>query len=223
MNNNTSIYFLISDSEQDNKKNHLSKLTEEHKKILNSNLLKNAFEQVNNFDQIKKYILTPEQHETIKNSNYAVIYYNKEKSVFEKIIEMQPEENEKYIFINSNVIGFSKDVIKRIKDLLLYDGEAIVIGKTIDNRICFIGTNFIDTTLLNHIVASNNNYDKLLSRIKRDNVFYFILNNFLKIETLKDFKELYSVLSDKKSENFCTGEIHESFTNLFIEYKELLQ
>jgi len=54
-------------------------------------------------------------------------------------------------------------------------------------------------------------------------VHFFVLNNFLKIESLKDFKELYSVLSDKKSENFCTGGIHESFTNLFIEYKDLLQ
>jgi len=223
MNNNTSIYFLISDYDQCSKKHNLSKLNEEHRELLNFNLLNNAIEQVHFVEHVKKYILSPKENDTIKDNNYAFIYYNNEKSAFEKIIEMQPEENEKYIFIHSNVIGFSQQDIKKINDLLHYDGKAIVIGKTKDNRICFIGTNFLDNILLNHIVACNNNYDRLLGKIKRKTVHFFVLNNFLKIESLKDFKELYSVLSDKKSENFCTGGIHESFTNLFIEYKDLLQ
>ena len=45
---------------------------------------------------------------------------------------------------------------------------------------------------------------------------FFIVNNF------EDFKALYNILSKKESLEFCSQEMHEKFTHLFIEWCLLL-
>jgi hypothetical protein len=56
----------------------------------------------------------------------------------------------------------------------------------------------------------------------RFDYFVNVLNGSLFIEDINDFKILYRELSKKESLNYCSQNIHEKFTHLFIEYKELL-
>jgi hypothetical protein len=68
----------------------------------------------------------------------------------------------------------------------------------------------------------NFSYDDLLPNVNKTHNFLFEIEDFLHIEDMNDFKELYDVLSKKESAAFCSNESHDRFTNLFIEYKDKL-
>lgn len=226
-NNKAYLYYLASDYKSEEILNDLAPISEEHIKLLYTNIFNNAIEQISDVDNIKKFICFPVDGNPVIDediaSQFEFINCTFEENIFEKLLEIQPDEYGRSLLIFPNTIGFSSQDIQRVFDLLLNDGNALVIGKAKDNRICFIGTNFLDTQLINHISASNFDFDELLKRIRRQNVYYFVFNGYLKIDKINDFKDLYILLSNRESENFCTENIHEKFTNLFIEYKELLQ
>ncbi|HED07949.1 MAG TPA: hypothetical protein ENI57_07530 [Ignavibacteria bacterium] len=225
-NNKACLYYIASEFKSKEILNDLAPISEVHSKLLYTNIFNNAAEQIGNVDNVKKFICFPVNGDPVIDedisSQFEFINYNFEENIYEKLFEKQPDEYGRSLLIFPNTIGFSSQDILRVLDLLLNDGNALVIGKTKDNRICFIGTNFWDSQLLNHISASNFEFDKLLEKICKENVYYYVLNGYLKIDKINDFKDLYILLSNRESEDFCTENIHEKFTNLFIEYKELL-
>ncbi|MCH8941471.1 MAG: hypothetical protein IIA48_03385 [Bacteroidetes bacterium] len=225
-NNKAYLYYLASDYKSGEKLNDLAPISEEHSKLLYTNIFNNAIEQIGNVDNIKKIICFPVEENPVIDENissqFEFINYTFEENIYEKLLEINSDEYERSLLIFPYTIGFSSHDIQRVFDLLLDDGDALVIGKTKDNRVCFIGTNFLDAQLIEHISESNLKFDDLLKRIKRKDVYYFVFNGYLKINEIIDFKDLYILLSNRESENFCSENIHEKFTNLFIEYKELL-
>ena len=62
----------------------------------------------------------------------------------------------------------------------------------------------------------------ILSLISSKDIFIHTLDNFLSINDFEDIKKLYIELSKKESLSYCSQNMHESFNDLFIEYKELL-
>ena len=226
-NNKAYLYYFTADFKSEKKLNDLSPISEEHSKLLYTNIFNNAVEQIGYVDNIKKIICfsvegNPVIDEDI-SSQFEFINYTIEENIYEKLFEINSDDYGRNLLIFPNTIGFSSQDIKRVFDLLLDDGDALVIGKTKDNRGCFIGTNFLDEQLINHISESNFEFDDLLKRIKRKNVYYFVFNGYLSVNKLIDFKDLYILLSNRESEKFCSENIHKEFTNLFIEYKELLK
>ncbi|MCH8169999.1 MAG: hypothetical protein IIB07_02555 [Bacteroidetes bacterium] len=225
-NNKAYLYYLSSDYKSGEKSNDLAPISEEHSKLLYTNIFNNAIEQIGNVDNIKKIICFPVEENPVIDENissqFEFINYTFKENIYEKLLEINSDEYERSLLIFPYTIGFSSQDIQRVFDLLLDDGDALVIGKTKDNRVCFIGTNFLDAQLIEHISESNLKFDDLLKRIKRKDVYYFVFNGYLKINEIIDFKDLYILLSNRESENFCSENIHEKFTNLFIEYKELL-
>jgi len=129
----------------------------------------------------------------------------------------------KNLFVSSNSIGISKSDIQRAFNLLSVDDDTVVIGRTNNNKAAFIGFNNFNQELFLNIDWNNCNYDYLLANINRHENFVHVLGNFLSINNLEDFKRLYTELSKKDSLNYCSPKMHEEFTNLFIEYKELLK
>ncbi len=65
-------------------------------------------------------------------------------------------------------------------------------------------------------------YDTFLLEAGKSDLFLNTLNGFQLIENFSDFKNLYIELSKKESLSYCSQQMHERFTNLFIEYKDLL-
>jgi len=129
----------------------------------------------------------------------------------------------KNLLIFSNSIGMSSADIQRIFNLLSIDDEAVVIGKAKNNKAAFIGFNAFNQELFSDIDWNNCNYDYLLARVNKHENFVHVLDNFMSINNLEDFKNLYLELSKKESLTYCSPNMHEKFTNLFIEYKELLK
>jgi len=227
MNKRPCISYLFSDITANGKLKALAPITSEDYNLLISDLFNNAIEQINKVKNISKIIISPNSQNPLfdasLSSQFQQIKYSCEENILHKLNELITNENGRNLILSHNTIGYSSEDIKRVFDLLLDNEDALVIGKTKDGRICFVGTNFWDAQFYQDLAASKFQFDDLLKNIKRENVNYFVLNGYLKINNLNDFKELYKLLSNRISENFCSENIHEKFTNLFIEYKELLQ
>ncbi len=130
---------------------------------------------------------------------------------------------ENNIFIRSNTIGVSQQNINKVFDLLSFEDNTLVIGKSKNNKIPFIGFNKISRKLMLKLFEINFDYEKFLLEAGKSEMYINTLENFQQIENFEDFRNLYFELSEKESESYCSQESHERFTNLFIEYRDLLK
>ena len=64
------------------------------------------------------------------------------------------------------------------------------------------------------------NFELTQTDTDANRIFNLIISKFSDIQ---DFKTLYKELSKKESLIYCSQNMHEKFTHLFIEYKELLK
>ena len=130
---------------------------------------------------------------------------------------------------NNNLLVFSNSIcltandIQQAFNLLSINDEALVIGKTASGGITFIGFNTFNHELFNDIDWNNLNYDNFLLYTSKHEHFLHVMDNFLVIRNIEDFKNLYKELSKKESLLYCSQNMHEKFTRLFIEYKDLLK
>ena len=108
-------------------------------------------------------------------------------------------------------------------DLLSIEDDSLVIGKSITNKVPFIGFNNIDRKLMIKLFEVKFDYEKFLLEAGKRELFINTLDGFQLIEGFEDLKNLYLELSKKESESYCSQESHERFTNLFIEYRDLLR
>jgi len=128
--------------------------------------------------------------------------------------------NNLIIFVNT--ISISQKDIRKYLDLLNREDESFIIGKSQNGKVSFIGFNIYNPELFHQVEATGLKFDNFLHLVCRFDYFVNVLNDSLFIEDINDFKILYRELSKKESLNYCSQNIHEKFTHLFIEYKELL-
>jgi hypothetical protein len=124
------------------------------------------------------------------------------------------------LFYNS--IGMNRNDISRAFNLIQSDEPSMVIGKSNQDRIVFTCTSGVDQDLIDPIFMTKRKYSKYLSSISSKDLFIHTLDNFLLIDDFEDIKKLYIELSKKESLSYCSQKMHESFNDLFIEYKDLL-
>ncbi len=120
-------------------------------------------------------------------------------------------------------MGVSLSSVNEILNLLSTDENTIVIGTSGNSSVCLIGFNHHTENLLKAIQYSERDYSKLLALLKTEEHFIHTLNGFVRVYDIHSFKELYDDLSQKKSIEYCSQEMHEKFTHLFVEYKDLLK
>ena len=99
----------------------------------------------------------------------------------------------------------------------------VVIGKTLKGRVSLIGFNYVNNELIKEINWNNIEFENLLHKVTKYDNFVYVWENSLLINSGEDFKLLYSELSKKESLEYCSQQMHEKFTQIFIEYKELLK
>jgi hypothetical protein len=166
-------------------------------------------------EYIPKYFLPQGTH---------LISYNEPqlRALSEHLLNQPLSLNSKTLVLFYNSIGLKPNDIFRIFDLLLTDEPSIVIGKSVNNKIVFTCTNGLDRELIDPIVSVKKNYNDYLSLISSKDIFIHALDGFTSIDSFEDIKKLYIELSKKESLSYCSQKMHESFNDLFIEYKELL-
>ncbi len=158
-------------------------------------------------------------------SDDSKIFFNTSENINSNLEQL--EQNyfsifENNIVVRANVIGVSEKTIKKIFNLLAIEDDVLVIGKSINKKVALLAFNNPKINLLDEMFSTALDYDKFLLEAGKSDLFLNTLNGFQLIENFSDFKNLYIELSKKESLSYCSQQMHELFTNLFIEYKDLL-
>jgi len=169
----------------------------------------------NDEDYLPKYFI-PE--------NTTAIFYDRQqlRKFSEQISKYSSGNNSKILIHFNNSIGLTFKDITRVFNLIQADEQSIVIGKSGKDQIVFICISGNDVELVDHIFLSERKLSKFLSSINSKDIYIHSLDNILSINDFEDIKKLYIELSKKESLSYCSQKMHESFNDLFIEYKDLL-
>src|SRR5690606_31637844 len=127
------------------------------------------------------------------------------------------------IIITSDSIGTSSTDLKKIFNLLAIEDDALILAKTFNNKISSIGFNRIDQYFIEKVNWHKLDYDSTLNAACRQDANLTVVNYSAMIQDNTEFKKLYHDLSKKESLAYCSPKMHERFTHLFIEYKDLLK
>lgn len=130
--------------------------------------------------------------------------------------------NSKTLVLFYNSMGIKQSDISRVFNLNQIEESSIIIGRSVRGNIVFACTYGLDKDIFDPLLIINRKYDEYLSLISSKDIFIHTLDNFLSIDDFEDIKKLYIELSKKESLSYCSQNMHESFNDLFIEYKELL-
>lgn len=132
------------------------------------------------------------------------------------------QDSTNILILFSHSIGITPQKIEKYFNLLNHEDRNLLVGKSSCQKVSMIGLNYFENRMLEGLPSCQMTFDEFLQYANRLDNFLFIVDGFHSIETLEDFRRLYRVLSTRESIEFCSHEIHEQFTHLFIEYKELL-
>ena len=154
------------------------------------------------------------------------LYFTNTKNISEQFADLSTKFFQHHlnnVLIHLNTFGVSLNKFVKMFDLLSIEDESIVIGKTDKEKVGFIGSNNLNEEIYKEFFLSKLNYEKYLADVSNKDNFVNVLSGFLAIIDMEDFKSLYGELSKKESLEYCSEEMHERFTHLFIEYRELLK
>ena len=127
------------------------------------------------------------------------------------------------LILFADIINLRPSDIEQCFNLLTVDANSLVASKSYDGIIQLLGFKQYNKDLINHLIDSSNIMDKFLSYSKSCDYLVNILKDVMVVNNNQDFKKLYFELSQKSSLEYCSEKMHERFTHLFIEYKELLK
>jgi len=156
--------------------------------------------------------------------DFNLIYYQKEQmeNFVEKYVRSSIDQGSNCLLIFCNTIGVTINDVARAFSLLQSDEPSIVIGRSIQNQITFICASDSDAELMDFLFSTKRNFQEYLKLISARDIYIHTLDKFFSINDFQDIKKLYIELSKKESLSYCSQKMHESFNDLFIEYKELL-
>jgi len=172
-------------------------------------------------DELDKEFLPAE----LKNSNIKILFENlfNKKILFDKIASKEFSLYKNNLIIFSDIMGINSADVEKYFKLLNIEDESLLIGRSKDNCVVILGFNNYSDEVFKNLLIVNFNYDELLIKLSSLNYFIHTTQDILRINNLSDFKKLYADLSQKKSIEYCSQQMHEKFTHLFVEYKELLK
>jgi hypothetical protein len=197
----------------------------EHSGILWTALYLNAYEVLSTYNGSDLILILDETDkqfvpDKLKNSIEILFYKSDERDLFFKSVnEKYVNQYENNILFFSNSIGYTHQDISRALNLLNMNDDTVILARSDNNKICFTGFNSYLDFLEKNII----DYNTVLTESCRYNSFIHTLDNFISVNDTKDFKRLYTELSKKESLSYCSQEMHELFTHIFIEYKDLLK
>ncbi|MFC2094091.1 hypothetical protein ACFLSH_00550 [Bacteroidota bacterium] len=198
--------------------------------LLYNHLLANLIEIFTQTDLIFELVFCfNEKDEKYIPANFlpdgSIVFFNSSEnndSNLERVGKSYFSSFENNIIIGANVIGISENTIKKIFNLLAIEDDVLVMGKSFNKKVALLAFNNIEINLLDEMFSTTLEYDNFLIEAGKSDLFLNTLNGFQLIESFSDFKNLYIELSKKESLAYCSQQMHERFTNLFIEYKDLL-
>lgn len=132
------------------------------------------------------------------------------------------QDSTNILILFSHTIGITPARIDKYFNLLNHEDRNILVGKSACHKVSLMGINYYEPRIFEGLSSCYIQYSDFLQHVNKLDNFLFIVEGFNTVESFQDFRKLYKVLSTRESIEFCSHEIHELFTHLFIEYKELL-
>lgn len=129
----------------------------------------------------------------------------------------------KIFIIKTDSIGFSSEDLSNNLNILSSEDNILLISKSLSDEICYIAFNKFDDNVVELALKNNLSYDEFLSKLDADKFFIQTTNNYFRVNSFFNFKLLYQKLSEKESLSYCSQQMHEKFTNLFIEYRDYIK
>jgi hypothetical protein len=127
----------------------------------------------------------------------------------------------KMIIINANTVGLTKHKIDQMLNLLDMEDEVTLLGIDHFDKIGFTASCSYGDELLTCQI-DNCNFHDLFKQVPHLEYYFILMSGIYSVTNLADFKHLYSILSQRENFNMCSKDIYDRFTELFIEYKELI-
>lgn len=211
--------------------NNLTGLSKDDISFLFETLYLNVLENLNSKqDKIDIFCIWDENRkdslpDELKSKNYNIVFSDtsKKKDVFERISSKEFLLYKNNLIIFSDAIDIKPSDYEQYFNLLNIEDESLVIAKNKENNIAVFGFNNYSEEIIKNLLLSNFSYNDFLSRVKSSEHFMHIVNDVLLVRNINNFKQLYQELSQKKSIEYCSQKMHERFTHLFVEYKDLLK
>lgn len=174
-----------------------------------------AFLNKSDREYLPKYFLQP---------HIEIVFYHPDQlsNFSNRISKYVIDVNSKALILFINSIGLNQNDIFRLLNLVQTDEPTIIIGKSRKDKIGFNCTSGNNIKLFDSIFKSERIYSKYLQLISSEDILLHTIDIFLLINDFQDIKKLYIELSKKESLAYCSPKMHESFNDLFIEYKDLL-
>ncbi len=197
--------------------------------ILYSALLENLLEAVASITiKCDKFLLLSNEDENLfklTDSDLLKLKFLSEnyKNELKSFLTGKSQNYQNNLLILSDSIGISSESISHCFNLLSIEDDSFVIGKSFSGFISFLAFNNIESKTIDDLFQSEFDYMSFLAHQDTCSAFINVMEKFQRILSADDFKKLYIELSKKESLNYCSQELHERFTHLFIEHKELLQ
>jgi len=141
---------------------------------------------------------------------------------FASIFDKRKVDAKNFIFVHPDFVGLTETDIMQILDLLTLEDDVLILKKTFHKKIALFATNNFQNEIPRLIHKKNFVCDSALKKLCSLDYQFYKLKNVFSLSHANDFKELYQVLSRKENYSCCSKKMHDRFTHLFIEYKELL-
>ncbi len=206
-------YYDVADSENNMSSQDLLSLTE----ILIQNNYDVCLESsINNI-----FILCDKSLENIviNSESHQLVFAEPED--LHKFIADKKHKYAKMLIINANIIGLTKHRIEHIVNLLDMEDEVTLLGVDGYDKLGFTASCSYSHELLACQLDSCN-FHNLFKKVPDLEYYFILMSGIYSVANLTDFKQLYSVLSQRENFNLCSKDIYDRFTELFIEYKELI-
>ncbi len=127
----------------------------------------------------------------------------------------------KILIINANTVGLTRQKIEHMVNLLDMEDEVTLLGIDNSDKIGFTASCSYSEELLT-CQLNNCDFHDLFKKVPHLEYYFILMSGIYSMTNLADFKHLYSILSQRENFNLCSKNIYDRFTELFIEYKELI-
>lgn len=197
--------------------------------FLASTLYLNILEILNDKkDKLDVYCIWDEKKkdnvpEELKNINFIFADVSKKNLLFEKLSSKEFLGHKNNLVVFSDVVDLKPNDYDQCFKLLNAENESVVIAKDKVGNIAAFGFNKYSEDIVRGLISSKFNYNDFLAELKSCEHFIHIVNDVLLVKNINNFKQLYFELSQKRSMVYCSQQMHERFTHLFVEYKDLLK
>ncbi|GMU89643.1 MAG: hypothetical protein AMXMBFR49_18500 [Chlorobiota bacterium] len=196
------------------------------------NLLLNQLEVVHQWGRHQKCILLLHQFdigaegldELQRFEEAEVVFYEEgnQGHILDEIGEEALHEQELLIIVNPAVMGLTANDYDDLLNFTDQEDEVAFIARSSNGWVSSVSFNYNETAQKNVICGIGDPWVKVLRSVSMLEARPLITTSGLVVRGKKDFRSLYDFLSSKESIPACSFEMHDRFTELFVEYKELL-